>query len=104
MAPGRELRFFLDSYHARHDGQLPMVINGGVRYLGPTDDKAEYNERFLIDLTTYEGTQRSERGLPELVNEVEKLRKELHAWSTSDSRGPRVRVTHVTRPPEPHDA
>jgi hypothetical protein len=103
MAPGRELRFFLDSYLERTEKLYPMVIKGVVKYFGPIEDVPEYEESFLIDLTTYEGTQLPEKGMHELVGEVITLRKELAKW-TLGVRGLRVNVVdHTNARNDPSD-
>jgi hypothetical protein len=83
MAPGRELRFLLDSYPGRLDESHPMLIRGSVTYSGPVDHKRpRYCEPFVIDLSTYEGALLPDKGTQELVDEVENVRKELAKWPT----------------------
>jgi hypothetical protein len=97
MAPGRQMRFFLDSYHKRVEQGLPQVIRGRVSYLGPVESQHRtYDEDFVIDLTVYEGSQLPEDGFPELVNEVREMRKELLKW-TDGVRGLQVHTINKLR-------
>ncbi len=87
IAPDRDIRFLIDSYPARMSAGHPMVICGTVSYSGPRDSgSTHYVERFTIDLATYEGAQLAEKGVHELVEQVDALRKELTKW-TDGSHG-----------------
>ncbi len=81
MAPGREIRFFLDSFPTRVEQGLPMVIRGSVSYQGlSVRGKDRYVEQFVIDLKTYEGSQLPKKGLHELVEKVEDISKQTARW------------------------
>lgn len=91
MAPGRTIRFFLDSFPARVEAGLPMVITGAVTYDSPHTARRSkpHTETFEIDLNVYRQSLLTERGIPDLVKQVEDLRKELSKW-TDGARGIQV--------------
>jgi hypothetical protein len=84
LAPGKRIRVAFDTLPARRETGLPLVYEVMLRYEGPTG--REYGERYVLDMGMYAAAAISEKGLPELVGEVEKVRKELGKW-TSGIRG-----------------
>ncbi|MGZ4737852.1 MAG: hypothetical protein ACXV8V_01325 [Ilumatobacteraceae bacterium] len=72
---------------------IGALIEGTVSYNGPAAHRRDpYKERFIIDLTVYEGSATPEKSLPDLVTEVKTLREEMAKW-TDGSRGIQVKVT-----------
>lgn len=80
-----------DSAPARLDSQLPRAYEVTVQYDGPFGRHYE-PDHYTLDLSMYLGSAPPPKGLPELVDEVEKVRKELAKWSDG-SRGLRVNTT-----------
>jgi hypothetical protein len=77
-----------DSAPARLESDLPRAYDVTVRYEGPFGQHYQ-PDRYPLDLSMYLGSVLPPKGLPELVGEVEKLRKELAKW-TDGTRGLRV--------------
>jgi hypothetical protein len=97
MAPGREMRYLLDTYPARAAQNLPMTISGSVTYSGADMLKHDpWTHAFLMDMEIYKHARLEERSMPDLVNEVAELRKELGKW-TDGSRGLLVQATDRDR-------
>lgn len=82
LAPGREIRFFFDSFIARHDSTLPSRYDGSVRY-GAHGRKDKYCERFVLDLGMYMESAVGDHKMHDLVEEVEKFREEVAKWTES---------------------
>jgi hypothetical protein len=86
LAPGRRISVLLDSFPARVErGDLPMSYTVTVDY--EDSSGRPYNDPpYPLDLGTYRESAMEPKGLPELVGEVEKLRKEAAKW-TEGHRG-----------------
>lgn len=79
LPPGKKIRVLFDQYGARVDAKLPLTYEVTLRYKGPTGRK-EWAHPYRLDLSMYLGSALPPKGLPELVAEVEKIRKELEKW------------------------
>lgn len=88
LPPGRKIRVLFDQYAARLEAKLPLTYDVTLRYKGPFGKK-EWEHPYRLDLGIYLGSQEPPKGLPELVTEVEKIRKELEKWREG-GRGLRV--------------
>lgn len=92
MAPGRIVRFLLDTFPGRAESNLPMTLRGKVTYRSPGPRPRSYAETFEIDLEVYRGSLITEKGLPDLVKQVQEIRDELRKW-TDGQRGLNVNVS-----------
>lgn len=92
LPPGKKIRVLFDSAPARFDSELPRSYKVTVRYEGPLGRQYE-PDRYPLDLSMYYGSALPPKGLSELVDEVEKIRKELAKWTYS-GRGLRVNATN----------
>ena len=88
LPPGKKIRLLFDQYAARMEAKLPLTYDVTLRYKGPTGKK-EWEHPYRLDLGMYLGSALPPKGLPELVDEVEKIRKELEKWKEG-GRGLRV--------------
>jgi hypothetical protein len=79
LPPGKKIRVLFDAYGARVEAKLPLTYDVMLRYKGPTGKK-EWKHPYRLDLSMYLGSAEPLKGLPELVAEVEKIRKELEKW------------------------
>lgn len=79
LPPGRKIRVLFDQYAARLEAKLPLTYDVTLRYKGPFG-KREWEHPYRLDLGIYLGSQEPPKGLPELVTEVENIRKELQKW------------------------
>jgi hypothetical protein len=95
LPPGRKIRVLFDQYAARLDAKLPLTYDVTLRYKGPFGRK-EWEHPYRLDLEVYLGSQLPPKGLPELVAEVEKIRKELEKWREG-SHGLRVETVDRRR-------
>jgi hypothetical protein len=82
LAPGRTISIPFDSFPARHErrDEFPMEYTVTIEY----DDGAGHpysDPPYPLDLGTYNEAAADPNGLPELVQEVEKIRKEMHRWT-----------------------
>jgi hypothetical protein len=57
-----------------------------VSYRGPTGKKP-WKDTYRLDLGVYVGSALPPKGIPELVTEVENIRKEIKKWQGSNLRG-----------------
>ena len=85
LPPGRKIRVLFEQYAARLEAKLPLTYDVTLRYKGPLGKK-EWEHPYRLDLGIYLGSQEPPKGLPELVTEVENIRKELQKWR-SGTRG-----------------
>jgi hypothetical protein len=79
LPPGRKIRVLFDQYAARLEAKLPLTYDVTLHYKGPFGKKA-WEHPYRLDLGIYLGSQEPPKGLPELVTEVENIRKELQQW------------------------
>jgi hypothetical protein len=84
-----------DQYAARLDAELPLTYDVTLRYKGPFGKK-EWEHPYRLNLGIYLGSQLPPKALPELVTEVEKIRKELEKWREG-GRGLRVETADRRR-------
>ncbi len=68
-----------------------------VEYHGPVRKKHPLRSHYRLDLNIHVGTASPPKGLPELVNTMEKIRKEVDKW-TDGARGVRVTLSAKARP------
>lgn len=96
LPPGKRIRVPFDTLPARRENGLPLAYDITLRYEGPTGSKYGEGEGYRLDMGIYEVVSTGPKGLPELVGEVEGLRKELHRW-TDGLSGLRVHVVNEER-------
>jgi hypothetical protein len=80
LAPGKRIRVAFDTLPRRRERGLPLAYEATVRYEGPTGRKYGKGESYRLDMGMYAGAAGAEKGLPDLVDEVESIRKELAKW------------------------
>jgi hypothetical protein len=95
LPPRKKIRILFDSAPARFESDLPRAYDVTVRYQGPSGQQYE-PDRYPLDLSMYLGSALPPKGLPDLVDEVEKIRKELAKW-TDGTRGLRVNAVDRER-------
>ena len=84
LAPGRTIRINLDSGPAIFkDGTVPLRYDASVTYSDVRGKRYE-DPPFPLDLSPYKHTPIEPKGLPDLVAELEKVRKDLDKWSSSN--------------------
>ncbi|MEH1098204.1 hypothetical protein [Micromonospora sp. CPCC 205561] len=89
IAPGRKISVLFDSYNSRAgDKELPMQYTVTLKYRD-TDGKRHVDPPYPLDLAMYEGSSLEPKGIPELVDEVQKARKTMEKW-TQGIKGLRV--------------
>jgi hypothetical protein len=87
IAPGRTISLLLDSFPDRYErrDEFPMEYAVTIEYEDiygiPFTDPP-----YPLDLGTYDQTAVGPKGMPELVHEVQEIRKEMAKW-TSASEG-----------------
>lgn len=95
LAPGRSIRINLDSGPAIFaDGAVPLRYEASVTY-SDVRGKTYEDPPFPLDLSPYKHTPIESKGLPDLVGELERVRKDLDKWSSSN--GLRVDATSGDR-------
>jgi hypothetical protein len=82
LPPGKKIRILFDQFNARLNAGLPLTYDVKLRYRGPAGRK-EWEHPYRLDLGMYLGSQLPPKGIPELVAEVENLRKEIEKWKGS---------------------
>ncbi|MFI0794099.1 hypothetical protein ACH4OY_15635 [Micromonospora rubida] len=87
IAPGRTISFLFDSFPERYAKreEFPMEYTVTIEY-EDAEGKPYTDPPYPLDLGTYDQSAVSSKGLPEIVREVEKIRKEMAKW-TSGVRG-----------------
>jgi len=85
LPPGKKIRVLFDSFSDRLKAGLPLTYDVELRYRGPTG-RREWKHPYRLDLGMYLGSQPA-KGIPELVAEVENIRKEIEKWKGSGIRG-----------------
>lgn len=93
LPPGDSLRFHFDTYTDRLHSDLAMQYAVTVTYLDALGRRLPADS-YQLDLKLYAGMAVPPKAMPELVHEVEKLRKEVAKW-TDGARG--IEVHHVDR-------
>jgi hypothetical protein len=78
LPPGKKIRVLFDSQQ-RFKSDLPLAFDVTVSYQGPLGQKYP-PDRYTLDLGMYAQTLLSLKGLPQLVQEVTKVREELARW------------------------
>ncbi len=82
LPPGKKLRFFFDSITARlNDNNLPRQYNVTVEYHGPIKRKELLTSSWKLDIGHYWGSSPQPKGLPELVETLGEIKKEMHKWT-----------------------
>ena len=81
LPPGKKIRVLFDQINDRLKAGLPLTYDVELRYRGPTGRKT-WTEPYRLDLGMYLGSQPA-KGIPELVAEVENIRKEIGKWKDS---------------------
>jgi hypothetical protein len=85
LAPGQVLRIHFDTFTGHKSSGLPMRYKAIAGYDGIRGRR--HDEEFILDLSTYEEAAYAPKGLPDLVKQVEAIRKELHSWRDSSHGG-----------------
>lgn len=80
LPPGDALRFDFDTYTDRLESDLAMQYSVTVTYLD-TVGRPLPADKYRLDLKLYEGMTLPPKAFPDLVQEVEKLRKEIAKWT-----------------------
>jgi hypothetical protein len=96
LPPGKKIRVLFDQFNDRTEAKLPLRYDVAVRYRGRSGGK-EWKETYRLDLGMYVGSALPPKGIPELVAEVESMRKEIEKWKGGGLRGLSVRVTDQRR-------
>ena len=86
LPPGKKIRVLFDQFNARTEAKLPLTYDVDVRYRGPTGSK-HWKDTYRLDLGMYLGSALPPKGIPELVTEVENIRKEIKKWQGSNLQG-----------------
>jgi hypothetical protein len=92
LAPGRNIRLTFDVGHQRFEREdLPLRYSVKLKY---TDGrKRRFDDPpYPLDLTPYRHSAVAPKGIPEVAQELEEIRKELHRWTDGFS-GLNVNVT-----------
>ena len=82
LPPSKKIRVLFDQFNDRTEAKLPLTYGVEVRYRGPTGGK-EWKDTYRLDLGMYLGSALPPKGIPELVTEVENIRKEMERWRGS---------------------
>jgi hypothetical protein len=85
LPPGKKIRVLFDQGPARLEAGFPLTYDVDVSYKGPTGKKP-WKDSYRLDLGMYVGSQLPPKGIPELVTEVENIRKEIEKWKGSNLR------------------
>lgn len=94
IAPGRRISLLFDSFTARADnGTLPMDYIVTLSYRDVHGNRFE-DPSYPLDLGVYAETAIDPKGLPELVRELEQIRREIAKWTDGIRR---LRVSNVNK-------
>src|SRR2546421_652681 len=85
LPPGKKIRVLFDQFNDRLDAGLPLTYDVELRYRGPVG-RNKWSDLYRLDLGIYLGSQLPPKGIPELVTEVENVRKEIERWRDSGIR------------------
>jgi hypothetical protein len=96
LPPGKKIRVLFDQFSARTQANLPLTYKVEVSYRGPAGRK-EFKDTYRLDLGMYVGSALPPKGIPELVAEVENIRKEMEKWKGGGLRGLSVRMIDQRR-------
>jgi hypothetical protein len=95
LAPNQHIRVHFDVFPQRIETGLPMAYAATVQY----DDQNGRRlpaETFVLDLATFADTAQTPKDLHDLVDEMERIRREVSKW-TDGSRGVRVSSVDADR-------
>lgn len=95
LAPGQAIRVHFDHFPNRADAGLPMRYTARVTY-DDHDGRRLPTDEFTLDLAPYAQAAREPKGVHDLVEAVEQLRREIGKW-TDGSRGLLVKAVDRTR-------
>jgi hypothetical protein len=96
LPPGKKIRLLFDQFPARLEAGLPLTYDVKLRYRGPTSRKV-WKYPYRLGLGMYVGSALPPKGIPELVTEVENIRKEMEKWKGGGLRGLSVRMIDQRR-------
>ena len=96
LPPGKKIRILFDQFTERTKAQLPLTYDVKVRYRGPTG-KEWPPETYPLDLGMYLDSQLPPKGIPELVDEVKNISKEIKKWRGDGLSGLLVRTLDQRR-------
>jgi hypothetical protein len=85
LPPGKKIRVLFDQFPGRLEAGLAFTYDVKLSYQGPTGKK-EWSHPYRLDLGMYAGSP-PQKGIPELVTEIENIRKEIEKWKGSGLRG-----------------
>jgi hypothetical protein len=86
LPPGKKIRVLFDQFNERLDKGLPLTYRVKLRYRGPEGRKT-WEHPYRLDLGMYLGSDLPQKGIPELVTEVENIRKEIKKWTGRSGYG-----------------
>jgi len=93
--PRKRYRILLDTFPDAAS-ELPMEYDVTVTYEDDNDENT-YQDHYTLDLKAFLYTELGEKGLPDLVSELERVRKELEKWTDSGLRGLLVHTRSAER-------
>ena len=97
LPPGKKIRLLFDQFNDRTEAKLPLAYEVTLSYRGPTGNKPPWKDTYRLDLGMYLGSALPPKGIPELVAEVENIRKEMEKWKGGGLRGLSVRMSDQRR-------
>lgn len=80
LPPRKRIVVYFDSLIQRFESDLPLSYTATVTYKG-TGKKQVFTETHVLDLGLYKGTSPPPKGLPELVDKVGEVHKEMKKWT-----------------------
>jgi len=86
LVPGQKVEIFLDVFAARVKAGLPMTYVATASY-SSHEGRPLGEERYVLDLETFQDTAVPPKGLSELVREVERIRQQVERWGTPTQGG-----------------
>jgi hypothetical protein len=86
LPPEKKIRVLFDSFTDRINAKLPLSYEVILTYQGATRSSV-FRDVYQLDLETYRGSQMPQKGIPELVAEVEGLREEIKKWRGGELQG-----------------
>ncbi len=96
LPPGKKIRVLFDAFGARVDANLPLTYEVTLTY-GDHSGKRTWKDLYRLDFGMYLGSELPRKGLPDVVAELERIRKEIEKWKGSGLRGLEVRAIDQRR-------
>lgn len=95
LAPHQQVRIHFDVFPERVKAGLPLSYTATVEY-ADHEGRQLRPDVFVLDLGTFADTALPPKGIPDLVDEVERLRREVAKW-TDGGRGLQVHTHDLDR-------